>query len=189
MIISKRDFISALAFVVHAAGKKDVRYYLNAVHLEMVSNTLHVVATDGHRMAAVELSVPGTVEDFSVTLSRESVVDLLKIVKTKPSDVSVTDIAIGDEVKIANIPMTKAEGTYPAWRRVMDIADDGMVNTGISSEYVAQSMTACKVLTTKGSKYGVDLKIQSAQSILITPTVASHFSTIVKARIRVMGFR
>ena len=53
-----RQFISALKFVSHAMAKNEVRYYLNGELLESVNqDSIRLVATDGYRLAKIDLNV------------------------------------------------------------------------------------------------------------------------------------
>lgn len=49
-------FCKILKFVAHAAGKKDVRYYLNGVRLEVTGDALTMCGTDGSRIAIAEIT-------------------------------------------------------------------------------------------------------------------------------------
>ena len=76
----QNTFQAALKMVSHAAGKKDTRYYLNGVHLELSSSRATLIATDGHRLALAE--VAGSFQPAEITIGHEAVKQLLAIGKS-----------------------------------------------------------------------------------------------------------
>ena len=87
-----------------AAGKKDIRYYLNGI----LVNSEHLVATDGHRMHVIAHG--GDWPHGPVTIPRE-VVGLA--VKAKTLELTLTTEALG---VIAYRPVGS---TYPDYLRVL----------------------------------------------------------------------
>lgn len=92
-----------------AAGKKDIRYYLNGVHV----NSKHLVATDGNRMHVIAHG--GDWPHDPVTIPRE-VVELA--VKAKTLELTLTTEALG---AICYKPI---DGTYPDYTRVLPASSD-----------------------------------------------------------------
>lgn len=106
------------------AGKKDARYYLNGVGVDLSSG--HVVATDGHRMLAHKVQFAALAPDpFRVTLivPREAI-DSLKIaggqrevlleIETDSSGNGTYTMIDGN----ARVSGDLIDGRYPDWRRV-----------------------------------------------------------------------
>lgn len=105
------------------AGKKDVRYYLNGVHFESSANGIIAVATDGHRLLAVNL--PGQQPEGVKALIPRALIEAA--VKTKAP---VIDIKIeGGNVTLAsagqNVSGSIGEGVYPDYRRVIPASVSG----------------------------------------------------------------
>ena len=63
-----------------AMAVQDVRYFLNGLLLESEEQCLRAVATDGHRLALAEQTLPQSVGDFSVIIPRKGVLELGRIV-------------------------------------------------------------------------------------------------------------
>ena len=103
-----------LKAVLLAAGKKDIRYYLNGVHV----NKHHLVATDGHRVHIV--CHGGDWPHEPVTIPRDA---CELAVKGKTASLELTPTAIGP---ISYLPVS---GTYPDYTRVM--AGSTALNGGI----------------------------------------------------------
>lgn len=121
-----------------AAGKKDLRYYLNGVHV----NDKHLVATDGARMHVIAHG--GDWPHGPVTVPRDAV-ELA--VKSKTAEVTLTPDAIG---AIAYKPV---DGKYPDYTRVIP-APTGVVSgeqyTDLNPDYHRDAVNAIKLYGWKG---------------------------------------
>lgn len=122
-----------------AGGKKDIRYYLNGVHV----NAKHIVATDGSRMNVIAHG--GAWPHEPVTIPREAVE---MAVKLKLKTVDVTPEAIGP---IAFKPL---DGKFPDYTRVMPAlsqgVDQGAVHTQVNPDYLRDAIAAIKLVTGDG---------------------------------------
>lgn len=151
-------FIKALKFVSHAKAKNDVRYYLNAVHFEFTGGLLTMVATDGHRMAVVEVAAPD-MPDAQYLLSGADIDVLLKAVKPDLGSTMLhprekrVEFHCGTQV----INCAEVDGKFPDWRRVVriDAKPKGTPIYAVNAEYLAQAAKSCAVLT--GKYAGVEL--------------------------------
>jgi DNA polymerase-3 subunit beta len=125
--------LRALTRVRFAAGKADVRYYLNGVHVQIDQGSLLTVASDGHRIAVCETALDGDEARTTVVgngqfgdkcfmiLPNGGVDEIMLLLKGARGDVqmmvskSCAEV-IADETSFA----TKLiEGTYPPWQRVV----------------------------------------------------------------------
>ena len=106
---------SHLKAVLLAASKKDIRYYLNGVHV----TKHHLVGTDGHRMHIV--CHGGDWPHDPVTIPRDA---CELAVKGKTTTLEITPTAIGP------LSYRPVEGTYPGYTRVM--AGRMALNGGVS---------------------------------------------------------
>lgn len=95
--IKTTDLLLALNAVKHAAPTRDARYYLNGVRVELEDVHAMFVATDGHRLAAVQTYVSApvpVVEPFAFTLDADQLPLLCKwlqqFAKTPKATVTVT---------------------------------------------------------------------------------------------------
>ena len=95
---------SHLKAVLLAAGKKDIRYYLNGVHV----NKHHLVGTDGRRMHVV--CHGGDWPHDPVTIPRDA---CEQAIKGKTAALAITPTTIGP------ISYQPTGGTYPDYTRVM----------------------------------------------------------------------
>lgn len=106
----------------HAMGHNEPRLYLNATLLEITSDTVRAVTTDGHRMAMSETKLDSEIGDSELkvraVLPRKTALELSKILSSLASRVSL-------QIKDSHIRMSTAdftftsklmEGAYPDWR-------------------------------------------------------------------------
>lgn len=127
-----------LKAVLLAAGKKDLRYYLNGVHV----NSRHIVGTDGSRMHVIAHG--GDWPHDPVTIPRE-VVELA--VKAKTLELTLTTEALGA------ISYKPVGGTYPDYTRVLPASSDvvtGERHVDVNPEYWRAAEKAIKLIGWKG---------------------------------------
>src|SRR5258708_2492195 len=77
-----------------AISTEETRYYLNGIYLHTASsggnNMLRAVATDGHRLAQVELAVPPGAEGMpGVIVPRKTVNEVLRLIEDAGAEVAV----------------------------------------------------------------------------------------------------
>lgn len=105
-----------------AMAQQDVRYYLNGILLEIESERLRGVATDGHRLSVCDGSVQSTSKNLvQVILPRKGVLELQRLL-TEP-DGQVTIIICSNHVRMefAGITYTSKliDGKFPDYERVI----------------------------------------------------------------------
>jgi DNA polymerase-3 subunit beta len=114
-----------------AISTEETRYYLNGIYLHAVhqdgGSVLRAVATDGHRLARVELALPdGAAEMPGVIVPRKTVGELRKLIEETEGDVEIalseTKIRFraGDVVLISKL----IDGTFPDYERVIPLGND-----------------------------------------------------------------
>ena len=122
-------FCKALKFAAHAAAKKDVRFYLKGVRLEVVGQALTLCATDGARLALCTLTLDyGLSVDTAVTLGSDDVKKVLATIgklkgavtlRIDPPEVQYGPTSLVLEVGGVSLRMKGLEGQYPDYRRII----------------------------------------------------------------------
>ena len=141
-----KTFIESLKFVAHAQAVRDIRYYLNGVLFEFDERSLHLVGTDGHRMAVAQLEYAGDVRGQFIAPT-ESVKQIISAFKAGKKG-EITFKADGNKLELthngAGVSFTATDGRFPDWRRVAVPADrvPGAFPC-VDPEYLA---SACKAL-------------------------------------------
>lgn len=92
--LSQQDFKNLLAQTSYAIANNDPRYYLNGLCLDVQTQQLAVVATDGHRLAlATTALIDQENKPQQVILPRKAVIELQHILENKEEDIT---IAVGE---------------------------------------------------------------------------------------------
>jgi DNA polymerase-3 subunit beta len=113
-----------------AISTEETRYYLNGIYLHAVSEgeaALRAVATDGHRLARVEIDLPeGAAGIPGVIIPRKTVAELRKLIEETDGAValSLSDtkirFAFDDVVLISKL----IDGAFPDYERVIPTGND-----------------------------------------------------------------
>ncbi|MGA8969393.1 MAG: DNA polymerase III subunit beta [Pseudolabrys sp.] len=114
-----------------AISTEETRYYLNGIYLHTAgtakSGMLRAVATDGHRLAQVELPLPqGAAGMPGIIVPRKTVGEVQRLVETGEGDVTVELSAGKIRFTIGNVVLTSKliDGTFPDYARVIPVNND-----------------------------------------------------------------
>lgn len=105
-----------------AASTEETKYYLNGVFLHRKGDALRAVATDGHRLAQIEVAAPeGMGEIPGVIVPRKTVDRLIGILKDATGNVhvSVSETKIRVSTDTVSIVSKVIEGSFPDYERVI----------------------------------------------------------------------
>jgi len=109
-----------------AVSTEETRYYLNGIHLHATSTSegelMRAVATDGHRLAQVQLALPeGAAGMPAVIVPRKAVAELRKLIEDGPEEVTLGLSETKIRVEIGEIVLTSKliDGTFPDYERVI----------------------------------------------------------------------
>ena len=114
-----------------AISTEETRYYLNGIYLHVLKahgvSWLRAVATDGHRLARVELAAPAGADDMQgIILPRKAVLEIRKLIDDVSSDISVT--ASANKIRFAfdhvRFSSKLIDGSFPDYSRVIPAAND-----------------------------------------------------------------
>jgi DNA polymerase-3 subunit beta len=116
---------NALAAAIVAAGKKDVRYYLNGICIEPDFDKAIVIGTDGSMLAAIHSGVldndgqttPALTDTLIVP--RETIENALKITPKKVDFIELLATDNDGAYSLAGIPFQSINARYPDWRRII----------------------------------------------------------------------
>ena len=139
------DIIDKTAF---AMAQQDVRYYLNGLMLEVSSNSLRAVATDGHRLAYCEKETNADIDDIKqVILPRKGVLELVRLLKDTDESVKIILGSNHLQVKFDTLRLTSKliDGRFPDYNRVMP-ADGKNVITA-DRDQLRQSLIRASILS------------------------------------------
>lgn len=194
--MKQSTFQAALKFASHAAATKDVRYYLNGVFFEFgQGGIVTMVATDGHRMAVIEVQSDHGNElfGFSTIIAIADVKLLLAMSKDKVNS-TVAFIPDGDMLRIGGgsgwaHACKGIYGRYPDWRRVARITDQPtpQARFKVNANYLSDAAKACAALTDRGlgvtfTNYGEGQSFRVAPAPLEKDGVIEAYAIVMPMR-------
>jgi DNA polymerase-3 subunit beta len=114
-----------------AISTEETRYYLNGIYLHTTGSgntqTLRAVATDGHRLAQVELPVPdGAAGMPGIIIPRKTVGEVQRLIEDSTSEV-IIELSQGKiRFTLADVVLTSKliDGTFPDYGRVIPAGND-----------------------------------------------------------------
>ncbi len=152
-----------------AASTEETRYYLNGIYLHTTEHegvpVLRAVATDGHRLARVEVPRPAGAEDMpgGVIVPRKAVQELRKLLgdgetgKDLSVNISVSETGIKFVIESVELTSKLIDGTYPDYERVIPVGNDKRleVESGMLAEAVDR-VAAISSERTRAIKLAID---------------------------------
>jgi len=111
-----------------AISTEETRYYLNGIYLHTLdAGTMRAVATDGHRLARVELPAPdGSAGMPGIIVPRKTVLELAKLIEDEDGDVAISLSASKIRFDLNGLVLTSKliDGTFPDYERVIPTGND-----------------------------------------------------------------
>lgn len=185
-----QDLYKTLTASLVCAGKKDIRYYLNGVHIKQTTRDLTIETTDGHRFVRFNsdtVRING-VEEFNIIIDRFAVTQLLQTIKnngyhkTNIADVTIKQInhAHGDRSGFVEFDILKCDlidGKFPDLDRVLWKNTPGNISEyALNTQYLADLPKIVKPFNTH---LGIKLTFLDEQSsVKFTFDTKTDFETI-----------
>ncbi len=157
-----------------AISTEETRYYLNGIYLHTAQSSgravLRAVATDGHRLAQIEVDAPRGAEGMpGVIVPRKTVNEVHKLLEGVDGDVRValsnTRIQFSIETGSDKVVMTSKliDGTFPDYQRVIPQANNKVMMVG-NAEFAAAVDRVATVSSERGR--AVKLAIEQGRLVL-----------------------
>ena len=114
-----------------AISTEETRYYLNGIYLHAAGTakapTLRAVATDGHRLAQVELPLPDGASGMpGIIVPRKTVSEMQRLIEDSTSEVTI-ELSQGKiRFSLGEVVLTSKliDGTFPDYGRVIPVGND-----------------------------------------------------------------
>jgi DNA polymerase-3 subunit beta len=120
-----------------AISTEETRYYLNGIYFHAADSdgrkVLRAVATDGHRLARVQVDLPeGAAGIPGVIIPRKTVGELRKLLDeaTGPVEIAMSDTRIQFTVDSITLTSKLIDGTFPEYDRVIPRDNDKVLRVG-----------------------------------------------------------
>jgi DNA polymerase III subunit beta len=170
-----------------AISTEETRYYLNGIYLHAAKadqvNMLRAVATDGHRLARMEIPLPeGAAGIPGVIVPRKTVTELRKLLDEMDQDVSIalSDTKIrftfGDTVLTSKL----IDGTFPDYDRVIPLNNDRILE--VDCKLFAEAVDRVSTISTEKSR-AVKLAIERG-SVTLSATSPENGTATEELEVR-----
>ena len=114
-----------------AISNEETRYYLNGIYLHAAKSkdavTLRAVATDGHRLAQVDLKLPKGADGMpGVIVPRKTVGEVQRLIEDTEAEMTIELSQAKIRFTIGNVVLTSKliDGTFPDYGRVIPQGND-----------------------------------------------------------------
>ena len=161
-----KDLIEKTRFAI---SSEETRYYLNGIYLHTAQSNgatvLRAVATDGHRLARVDLECPPGADGMpGVIVPRKTVHEIHRLIEDSSAPVTVKVSPAKIRFELGPIVLTSKliDGSFPDYQRVIPQGNDKSMR--VSN---AQFMAAVDRVSTIASERGKAVKLQIARDKLI----------------------
>ena len=149
--IEQKELKRLLELTQFAMAHQDVRYYLNGLLLEIGSEGLSTIATDGHRLAMADLATrtDGVDEQRQVIIPRKAVGELTRLLNSEEGMVSVEVSSNLVRFTLPEMQLTSKliDGRFPDYERVIpEVTDDGR-HIKVDRELLRQSLARASILS------------------------------------------
>lgn len=122
-----------------AISTEETRYYLNGIFVHTLESdegpVLRGVATDGHRLARIDLPMPEGAGDMpGIIVPRKTVHEIFRLIEDTQSKIQISLSASKIQVTVGSVTMTSRliDGAFPEYSRVIPQANDRRMYVGTS---------------------------------------------------------
>ncbi len=144
-----------------AISTEETRYYLNGIYLHAAKSkmgsletpVLRAVATDGHRLARVEMPLPDGAEAIpGVIIPRKTVTEIRKLVDEAADriELSLSDNKIRFGFDSVVVTSKLIDGTFPDYERVIPVGNDKVME--VDAKLFAAAVDRVATISTEKSR-------------------------------------
>jgi DNA polymerase-3 subunit beta len=153
-----------------AISTEETRYYLNGIYLHEAKRhgapVLRAVATDGHRLASVEVPLPEGGKGMpGVILPRKTVAEVRKLIDEAADEivVSLAETKIRFAFNEAVLTSKLIEGTFPDYEKVIPTGNDKQLN--VDTKLFADAVDRVSAISSEKSR-AVKLAVANGTLVL-----------------------
>lgn len=196
--LSPKECVNLIDKARFAMSTEETRYYLNGVYLHVGvasdfsgikgQQSLKAVATDGHRLARIEVPLPAGAKGMpSVIVPRKAVSELRKLIEESAEQVqiSLSESKIRFVSGSVTLVSKLIDGTFPDYERVIPTANSKLLEIG--SKAFAQAIDRVSTISTEKTrgikltvnKGSISLAASSPENGTATEEVPANYSADV----------
>ncbi|MBM86020.1 MAG: DNA polymerase III subunit beta [Rhodospirillaceae bacterium] len=169
-LLSAADARSMIDRTRFAISNEETRYYLNGIFLHATQSNevsvLRAVATDGHRLARVEIPLPEGASNIpSVIVPRKAVNEIRKLIEETDGEVSVSLSESKMRFALADTVLTTKliDGTFPDYERVIPTGNDKTLE--VNCKTFADAVDRVATISSEKSR-SVKLQLEEGSLVL-----------------------
>ncbi|MCB9958017.1 MAG: DNA polymerase III subunit beta [Rhodospirillaceae bacterium] len=156
-----------------AISTEETRYYLNGIFFHATTTedkmpVLRAVATDGHRLARIQMTLPSGAETMpDVIVPRKTVTELRKLLDEATDSVTISLSASKIRVATDGIMLTSKliDGTFPDYERVIPSNNDKTME--VEAKSLAEAVDRVATIATEKSR-AVKLSVSAGEPGTLT---------------------
>jgi DNA polymerase III subunit beta len=177
-----------------AISTEETRYYLNGIYLHTTKNdevpVIRAVATDGHRLARVEMVLPeGAAGMPGIIVPRKTVLELRKLVEESEDDIqlALSETKIRFDIGKATLTSKLIDGTFPDYDRVIPTGNDKVLE--VKCKEFAEAVDRVATISTEKSR-AVKLAIApgaNGGSLAVSATSPENGTAIEELEVRYLS--
>lgn len=140
-----------------AISTEETRYYLNGIHVHAsgagATAVLRGVATDGHRLAKIEIALPDGAEGIpAIIIPRKTVTELRKLIDAIDGEIRVKVSAnrIQFVLDQAVLVSRLIDGTFPDYERVIPVGNEKVA--AIDTKLFAETVDRVSTISTERAR-------------------------------------
>ncbi len=156
-VLSTKDLRALIDRTRFAISTEETRYYLNGIYLHPAkrdgTEVFRAVATDGHRLAQVEMPLPaGAAGMPGVIVPRKTVTELRKLLDDAGGEVEValSDTRIRFSLDAVVLTSKLIDGTFPDYDRVIPVGNKKLLQVDCRS--FAKAVDLVSTISTEKSR-------------------------------------
>lgn len=152
-----------------AISTEETRYYLNGIYLHVAGEkdkVLRAVATDGHRLARVEVALPSGADGMpGVIIPRKTIAELKKLLEGEVGEVQISvstskiRFLCGNAVLVSKL----IDGNFPDYDRVIPAGNDKIME--VDGKQFSNAVDRVSVIASDKSR-GVKLQLEKGKLTL-----------------------
>lgn len=176
-VITASECMALIEKTRFAVSTEETRYYLNGIYLHAADSqgtkVLRAVATDGHRLARIEVALPaGAASMPGVIIPRKTIGEIKKLVEESVGEVNISlsdskiRFACGNAVLVSKL----IDGTFPDYDRVIPAGNDKIME--VDGKAFTQAVDRVSVIASEKTR-GIRLALAQGK-LTLSASSAEH---------------
>ncbi len=164
----------ALDKTIFAMAQQDVRSYLNGLLIDLEGHTLRTVASDGHRLAVFQETLPSAfASNRQIIVPRKGIQELSRLLGDADDSLTIQISPNTIRVNLGQVTFSAKliEGRYPDYQRVMPRELSRIYQA--TKEELKAALSRVSVLTSEKQK-SVSLEVDEAGQMILKAQNSEH---------------